>query len=354
MKKLLSFLLTAVLMFSLFACNGENSGNKDNSSGTSFESSSGTDGSESNNKTSDDSSDKQEDSGYMSIIKDKLFKGGFDISYMSENAFIDYGGKASGIRQWVINEEGSKDQFNATTPVTEENGFYVMKSPNNSKVFKVNTSTGQVYMELNAEVDYGTTPRKEGQSWPHILICQNYGEYETPYLDTAEELRLSMDFDFVKFDNVMGESANKGLHACQFQWYVTIQNVNKQSPDYGDFFWFGLQFFDNRYSFCPKSLTVDGGKDTATGKAIYTMDMKKVMNLKIVEPGESYSVDYDILPEVKKALEAVKQMEELTCFKKTELSDLRIGHTNIGWEMPGTYNGAVLINSFDIRVKTKK
>ena len=109
-------------MFSLFACSGGNSGNKDNSS----ESSSGTDGSESgNNETSNDSSDKQEDSGYMSIIKDKLFKGGFDISYMSENAFIDYGGKTSGIRQWVINEEGSKDQFDATTPVTEENGFYV-------------------------------------------------------------------------------------------------------------------------------------------------------------------------------------------------------------------------------------
>ena len=364
MIKRLSCLILSLLFVLLFAaCNGkgdtstgETSASTGESGSQSGEQSTDESGSQSGEQSTDESdSGKQEDTdNYMSIIKDKLFKGGFDISYMNENAYVDYAGKASGIRQWVINEEGSFDQFNATTPVEEENGFYVIKSPKNSKVFKVNTTTGQVYMELNAEVDYGNTPRKDGQSWPHILICQNYSEFETPYLDSAEEVRLSMDFDFVKFEDVMGKSADKDLHACQFQWYVTIQNTNKESPDYGDFFWFGLQFFDNRYTFCPKGLIVDQGKDTATGKAIYTMDMKRVMKLKPVEQGESYSVDYDILPEVKKALEAVTQLEDIDCFKNTNLSDLRIGHTNIGWEMPGTYNGAVMINSFDIRVKNKK
>jgi hypothetical protein len=218
----------------------------------------------------------------------------------------------------------------------------------------VNVETGQVYLELNASADYGDTARVEGQSWPHLLICQNYSAADTKSLDKAEEVRLSMDFDFIKFDDVMGSNANKGLHACQFQWYITVQNVNPESPDYGDYFWFGLQFFDNRYTFCVQGLVVDGGKDTATGKAIYTLDMKRVMNYKIVEAGESYSIDYDILPNIKEALAAVQQMTELNSFKNTTLSDLKIGHTNIGWEMPGTYDGAVLINDFDIQLKVKK
>ncbi len=344
MRKITSMLLACMILGAAVGCNGNvaEPGRNDGS------------GSESRvtEETSGSDDKTEEEITYMSIIKDKTFRSGFDISYMSDTpeiAFLDYGGKASGERRWVINEEGSKDPISALTPVTTENGFYAMKSPNGSKVLKVDTETGRVYMELNAAVDYGDVPRVAGQGWPHLLICQNYGENETPYLDEISQLRMQMDFDFVKFENVMGEKADRSLHACQFQWYVTVQNVNPDSPDFGDFFWFGLQFFDNRFTFCGQDLKVDGGKDTATGKAIYTVDMKKVMKMKPVEEGESYSVDYDILPDIVKALEKVKAMEEIECFKQTKLGDLRIGHTNIGWEMPGTYNGAVMIDSFDIR-----
>ncbi len=276
------------------------------------------------------------------------FDYGFSIAYMSDKNWIDYNGAVDHtLSRWGVNEEGSQDQINADTVYTEEGDFKVFQSPNGSKVLKVNNLTGAFYMEVNASVDYGERPRQNGESWPHLLFTQNYSLDEIPNLDKMSELRMQIDFDFLKFEDKMGSSANQGLHAAQFQWYVAIQNVNPQSPDYGDWFWLGLQFFDNRYTWCPQNLIVDGGKDTATGKAIYTLDMREVMGRQVVEEGGSYSVDYDILPHVKEALEELKTFEDLDTLRETELSDLQIFHTNIGWEMPGTYDAGIRVNSWD-------
>lgn len=283
-----------------------------------------------------------------SIFVQPKFDYGFSIAYMSDKNWIDYNGSVDHtLSRWGINEEGSQDLINADTVYTEEGDFKVFRSPNGSKVMKVNNETGAFYMEVNASVDYGERPRQNGESWPHLLFTQNYNANEIPNLDQMSELRMQIDFDFIKFEDKMGALAEHGLHAAQFQWYVAIQNVNPDSPDYGDWFWLGLQFFDNRYTWCPQNLIVDGGKDTATGKAIYTLDMREVMNRQVVEEGGHYEVDYDILPHVKAALEELKTFEDLTTLRNTELSDLQIFHTNIGWELPGTYDVAVQVNGWD-------
>ena len=290
-----------------------------------------------------------------SILLQTKFEYGFSIAYMSSKNWIDYNGAVDyTLSKWGINEEGSADTFNADTEYTEEDGFKVFASPNKSKIFKVNNDTGAFYMEVNASVDYGTRPREDGESWPHLLITQNYNLNEIPNLDKMQSLRMKINFDFLKFEDKMNGAANSNYHAAQFQWYVAIKNVNPDSPDYGDWFWLGLQFFDNRYIWCPKNLLVDGGKDTATGKAIYTLDMRDVMNRKVVEAGESYNVDYDILPDISKALAELKNFQEMDTLRRTELSDLQIFHTNIGWEMPGTYDAAVKVNSWDFNYTLNK
>ena len=255
------------------------------------------------------------------ILEDKTFEKGFSIAYMSDKNYIDYGGTIQqGEWRWGINEEGSADVINAGTAITEEDGFQVFRSPNGSKTIKVDTETGRFYLELNASVDYGDHIRQDGEAWPHLLFTQNYDEGKLPLLS----------------------------------WYVAIKDVNPDSPDFGDWFWLGLQFFDNRYTFCPQNLIVDGGKDTATGKAIYTVDMRSVMNKKVVEAGESYSVKFDILPEIENALLQLKDFEDMDTLRHTELKDLRIFHTNIGWEMPGSYDAAVQVNSWDFVYTTQK
>lgn len=289
------------------------------------------------------------------ILEDKTFEKGFSIAYMSDKNYIDYGGTIQqGEWRWGINEEGSADVINADTAITEEDGFQVFRSANGSKTIKVDTETGRFYLELNASVDYGDHIRQDGEAWPHLLFTQNYDEGKLPLLSQMQNLYMEIDFDFVKFEDKMGDSANRNKHACQFQWYVAIKNVNPDSPDFGDWFWLGLQFFDNRYTFCPQNLIVDGGKDTATGKAIYTVDMRSVMNKKVVEAGESYSVKFDILPEIENALLQLKDFEDMDTLRHTELKDLRIFHTNIGWEMPGSYDAAVQVNSWDFVYTTQK
>lgn len=292
----------------------------------------------------------------MSIFRDKTISSGFKIYYMDSNrSYIDYGGTVDRAdAQWGLNEEGSADQIDCNTQFTVENGFKVYKSGGGSKVLKVNNQTGSLYLELNSSADYKGAIRAEGQSWPHLLVTQNYQTDELPRLDAMKSLNLSINFDFIKFVDHMGNSANDTMHACQFQWYIAIKNINEQSEDYGDFFWFGLQFFDNRTMFCAQSLIVDGGKDTATGKAIYTVDMRNVLGRNFVETGKNYDVDYDIMPEIISALEQVKTFEGLNSLRNSSLSDLQLCHTNIGWEMPGEYDGAVRINSWDINYSEKK
>ena len=82
--------------------------------------------------------------------------------------------------------------------------------------------------------------------------------------------------------------------------------------------------------------------------------MRSVMNKKVVEAGESYSVKFDILPEIENALLQLKDFEDMDTLRHTELKDLRIFHTNIGWEMPGSYDAAVQVNSWDFVYTTQK
>lgn len=289
------------------------------------------------------------------ILEDKKFEKGFSIAYMSDKNYIDYGGTIEqGAWRWGINEEGSTDVINADTVITEEDGWRVFRSPKGSKTVKLNPETGSFYLELNASVDYGDHIREDGEGWPHLLFTQNYDDGRLPLLSQMKNLYMEIDFDFVKFEDKMGVSANRNKHACQFQWYVAIKNVNPDSPDFGDWFWLGLQFFDNRYNFCSQNLIVDGGKTTATGKAIYTADMRNVMNKKVVEAGENYKVKFDIMPEIEKALTQLKDFEDMDTLRKTKLEDLRIFHTNIGWEMPGSYDAAVQVNSWDFVYTTQK
>ena len=64
------------------------------------------------------------------------------------------------------------------------------------------------------------------------------------------------------------------MHAAQFQLFLYVQNLNTQSPGYGDMLWFGVPIFDNRRPSKEETYQRDGGKPDASGKFIYSLPSK--------------------------------------------------------------------------------
>jgi len=60
------------------------------------------------------------------------------------------------------------------------------------------------------------------------------------------------------------------------------------------------------------------------------------------------NVKVDILPYIKSAYQLAKDRNYLS---NTTWDDLYIGSTNIGWELPGTYNASVKISKLNVRYR---
>jgi hypothetical protein len=142
-------------------------------------------------------------------------------------------------------------------------------------------------------------------------------------------------------------TTNPALHGASFLWYLTIQNRNSTSPEYGKYIWFGLILHDNRYDFAPYYASVDGGKVNNTGAFIYHPDMEPIMSSQgKAQIGKVFNVDIDVLPIIKQAFTTAQQNNFL---KQSIWDDLYIGSTNIGWEVTGTYDVSVEIYNFNVK-----
>ena len=293
-----------------------------------------------------------EDEKDNNVFKDRRYQAGFRLSNTSASpgptyiGDLHYGAVTASPR-WILAQWCTKYLIQPTDVPEEKDGWYVYKNP--SKELRVNPEDGAVYMECNASKEFDS-PRVEMQDWPHLLIEQ-YTVDRCPNLSEISELRLKMEFVIDKCEKKMTpEEFNAELHTAQFQINFTLANVNRNSAGFNDCIWIGMQFFDDRYPFSDDVVTVDGGKDTATGLAMYGVSSKRFLS-EPVFVGDRIYIDFDILPEVKKALKAVREYETVKVFRNTELSDLKFTTMNLGWELPGTYDVASTIYSLDLIYK---
>lgn len=348
MKAFLAFVLAFLLCFSIAACS--QTGDPDTGGDTG-----GTD--QDGGHTDGDGNEGQDDEQKIyDLLLDTTFKNGFTVTADRSNLPDPYLGEVHynqteySDAQWILGQWGSRYLITPdSVAAADEDGNWVYQTQ--SKTVKVNTQTGSLYMEALASEEYDH-PRQNGEDWPHLLVEQTGIAEVSPWLNEMQSLTLSIDFVLEKAENKMGSDYNAGLHAAQFQWYVTLQNVNPASEDYGDMIWFGLQFYDNRVQWPEHSITVDGGKEDASGKAIYIVDSKKYLSAPVWE-GDRTVVEYDILEDVQKALEEARAFTGVEVFHNTEFSDLKITSMNLGWELPGTFDVAVSIENFSIQYTLK-
>ena len=303
------------------------------------------------------------ENGVVELLDDLNFSRGFAVTLFHANSsngqlsgYLDYdGNKAEGDNEWRVAQWGCTKDMVSESTFTRDGA--VMTYSDGGKYLRVDTSkTGSVTLgikgseEYTKDADGDYRERTDGtENWPHILIEQGIG------VDTGdcEHLYMEVDYNVTKCESLVNREKypeNPDLNAAQFQWFITLTDMNPESESYGQSMWFGFSMFDTRaLDGTPNGLaSYDGGKEDSTGLFIYMVSLQSVstqqegsVNAPTSVVGKDVSVKVDILPYINQALKIARQNGAM---KGASADNLLIGSTNIGWEIPGNYDVEVEIS----------
>lgn len=296
---------------------------------------------------------------YKNLFSDSHYLKGFNVSSVQEGVgetqgIINYSGKDATTPVWRISQWNNINNDILTGAYSNKGSLHTTQTEHGNVVAS-DTEKGSIVLTINTSSEYGlngitSNPRKEGESWPHLLLESQLPDNEVLKISDKKEIRMDVTYNITDLEDCMPEgTTNVGLHSIQFQWFVTVQNRTVGSEDHGRFIWFGLSYFDKRYEFSELYAAQDGGKEHNTGAFIYMPDMKEILGEQgKTEIGKKMHVDVDILPIIKKAFSLAQERNYLT---NSKWEDLYITSSNIGWEASGTYNASVTIDALNIKYK---
>jgi len=284
-----------------------------------------------------------------SLLLDTDFGRGFALSYpdsgqkIAVEAVLNLG-DSNNKPVWRLCQWGTKHSLAKARCVHHANGD--ISYGNGAKRVLVgaeDSGNRDLILEIKGSVEYGSEARQYGQSWPHLLVEQKV--HQVYPLDELAKLHLSLGIRLLYSKNHMIRDAySPELHAAQFQMFLVVKNVNEQSRDHGDYYWFGVPFYDSRHDIPPSHKAKDGGKTDATGKFIYTVAGEYV-NAKHLKEDKWAEIDADLLPYIKAGLEEAVKRGHLA---GSNLGDYGIMGMNMGWELPGTFDASMQIRDLGI------
>lgn len=219
-----------------------------------------------------------------------------------------------------------------------------------SKQMIFNSITGSIEMTVNSSIEYDA-PRTSSDPWVHLLL-----ENGTPMLKSKEiclkdysQIIMEANYTVTRCEDKMDGKANPNIHAAQLVWYVTLQNRNKNSKEYGKYIWFGLNLFDNRSA--GKTTTLYNQLDKGTGTGIYSPGSQTYLSStdgKIPTVGQKAKAKLNLKSIAEEAFLAGKKQGY---FESTTFDDIYIGGGNFGYEIPGTYDITTVFDSINIFAK---
>ena len=283
------------------------------------------------------------------VFGDLTFRQGFLLSYPNSSqgraveATLDLG-RPAGEPAWRLCQWGTKYSLADAACAQGLQGDVTYENEGKRVVVGGPDSPNRdLILAIRGRPEYGTRARHAGENWPHLLIEQDAAK---PYrLGALERLTLKIRLRLLYCTDHMTEANyDPGLHAAQFQMFFIVKNVNPQARDHGDYYWFGVPFFDSRHDSPPAYMAKDGGKSDATGKFIYTVAAEAV-GVRPLKGGRWIAVETDLLSHVKRGLqEAVTRRY----FDAGKAGDYAVVNMNLGWEIPGTFDAAIQVRDLVI------
>lgn len=246
---------------------------------------------------------------------------------------------------WQLQQMGCiydlNDVYNPLTSAypSYEDGYYKFEGVSN--YVHVNPSIGKIILGLNASKEYQHA-RKDRENWPHLLL-QNVLN-ESVQIKDLSELTFSTKLK-ISCENKMKDSEfNSSLHTAQFILYFIVNTTNE--IDSGEFFYFGVPFYDYRYKGVMKeSVMIDNGTSGNTGKAIYQMDTSFLGTQGFILDHD-YDINLDLVSCFADALLKVQSLDRMT---NTSVDDLIVTNMNVGFELPGTFDVKAEIQDFSLK-----
>lgn len=216
-------------------------------------------------------------------------------------------------------------------------------------VARTKTPDGSVALRLEvaADAEYDA-PRRADQNWLHLLLQRDFPPSERVSFADVESLVFACDAQVLRSERLMSADEFKpNLHATQASVYFAISNDDPESPDFRDYIWFGVSFFDDRWEIQTDYVAVDGDpKSIGTGKLIYRLGERRTIDdiLGGVNPfsKKPVRIEIDLAKYLGGALRAAKKRGFLT---ETRVEQMKLAHFNFGWETPGTYRAALEIKN---------
>ncbi|MFV0419020.1 MAG: hypothetical protein ACK5KT_09860 [Dysgonomonas sp.] len=286
------------------------------------------------------------------VIRDTLFEKGVAISplhpsivqekgsFEKANTDTFYFEKRDVLPVWQLSQWHSKYDFAKALPVRDEAGSIEYSNKGKRIVRYVD---GALLLDITTSTEYNK-PRKDGEDWPHLLIEQTFEK--KPNIGKARELIFSMALRLVKSENKMKKGEfNESFHTAQSPFYFILKNTNEQSEDFNKSIWLGIPSFDYRYTMMNENELISW--DIGTNMYIYNVPQTLIWGNISFQDMEWHTTRTDILPLIKQAVESMKSKN---LFLLTSLSDLELVGMNFGWEVPGTFDAAILVKGISLKV----
>lgn len=302
------------------------------------------------NEVSRENEEKVEESTFE-FIQDRAFKNGITIrgdnsAHPEAIGYFYPFEKSEKEPHWALAQWGTREVMNNIEPTSRNDTIIYQGEAKRLFFYPREGKDIQIGLEIFGSREY-PSPRKLGDDWVHLLIEQSFSKLIL--LKTIESINYKIKTKLLFCDNRMGDAFNSDIHTAQVTLFLTVQNRIKDSPQYGDFFWFGLPLYDYRHEKIAEYGAQDLGKDDASKKFISTVASDELF------PGSMHSMNWvsiekDIYPLIKKSF---KTAQSRGYMKDSRWEDLCISSMNLGWEVPGTFDCGIIFEcpSFMVTLK---
>lgn len=109
-------------------------------------------------------------------------------------------------------------------------------------------------VDSRSEYD-GKLRQGSSEPWVHLLVQQEI--QRAPTLSELASLRLRFEARLREVETFRPEGHSPTLHAAQFQVVLTLNNTQRDSPGFGDYLWFVVPVYDDRYEVPPEYVAQD-------------------------------------------------------------------------------------------------
>ena len=259
---------------------------------------------------------------------------------------------------WTTAQHHSKSCFaDAAFQTLTTNGF-AFKDAYQTLVIHPTDLAADFTCGVNGDSEYGGVLRAPGDPWPHLYLEQRISDPhghlgpKSPTLAEIDKLNFSVRVKLLYDRKKTGPTYNRHVHAAHDLFMLTVQNLNRKSKGFGDYYWFGIALYDDRVPVTALYAAQDKGspKKKGTDKFIYDIGVKPFTD-KVVGTGDWVTVEGDLLPHIRAGLQQCWQRGYLPASQ--DLADYRIGGCVFGWEVTGLNDCAIAVQGLRTTAELK-